>query len=136
MRGLEWIPKDIKKAWIKYTHVYKNCNYAMKSYLYVWYEYKGQYYDHNKCQREISRELRSHYLQKINGFHYCLIVMILPTVLIIFLKWYQFFYLVSFPLNVHESICYRTFKRLIIKVDRRKGVFYWFYGFILRWGVG
>ena len=79
MRGLEWIPKDIKKACIKYTHVYKNCNYAMKSYLYVWYEYKGQYYDHNKCQREISRELRSHYLEKINGFHNHLIMMIIST---------------------------------------------------------
>ena len=35
----------------------------MKSYLYVGYEYKGQYYDHNKCQREISRQLWSHYLE-------------------------------------------------------------------------
>ena len=135
MRGLEWIPKDIKKAWIKYTHVYKNYNYAIKRYLYIGYEYKGQYYDHNKCQREVSRELRSHYLEKnkwnslsLDGNDY--------TKFILFLQRYQFFYLVSFPLNVHESICYRTFKRLIIKVDRRKGFFYWFHGVILRWGVG
>ena len=51
----------------------------MNSYLYVRYEYKGQYYDHDKCQREISRELRSHYLQKINGFQYCLKVIMIPT---------------------------------------------------------
>ena len=53
----------------------------MKSYLYVGYEYEGQYYDHNKCQREISRELRSHYLEKINGIHYRLMVMIILNVI-------------------------------------------------------